>query len=186
MEDKQILQLLLDRDPSAIELLKQVYGAYCAKIARNILDSEQDVEECLSDTYLQVWNAIPPACPDHLGAYMAAVTRNLAFIRYRHIHAQRRGGGNIPLVLSELSDVVSNSPTPEQIVEAKELSQAINDFLAALPQWKRFLFVRRYYFAESVDTIAHNAHRTRAYVSITLTRLRRKLQTHLKERGFEI
>lgn len=186
MEEKQILQLLVNRDPSAIPLMKQTYGAYCTQIARNILESEQDVEECINDTYLQVWNAIPPACPEHLGAYMATVTRNLAFNRYRQMSAQRRGAGNIPLVLHELSDVVSSSPTPEQIVEAKELSRAINDFLSTLPQWKRYVFVRRYYFAESVETIAQNTHRTKAHVSITLTRLRRKLHTYLTERGFEL
>lgn len=185
MEDREILTLLEQRDPTAIEQLSIAFGPYCRQIARNILSNEQDVEECLNDTYLNVWNAIPPACPENLGAYVATVARNLAFNRFRRESAEKRGGGNIPLVLSELSDVVSSTPTAEEILEAKELTQAINHFLSILPQWKRYIFVRRYYFAESVETIARNVHRTKAYVSVTLTRLRRKLHTYLTERGFD-
>ncbi len=133
MNDKEILALLQQRNPAAIERMNQAFGPYCRQIARNILSNVQDVEECLNDTYLNVWNAIPPACPENLGAYAATIARNIAINRYRQINAESRGGGNMPLVLSELSDIVSNSPTPEQVLEAKELTQAINDFWAHFP-----------------------------------------------------
>lgn len=186
MEDQQIIQMLTIRDQQAIHHLSEKYSAYCRRIAANILTSQQDIEEVISDTFLQVWHSIPPACPDHLGAYAATITRNLAFNKYRQQNAARRGGGNIPLVLSELSDVVSNDPTPQEILEAKEMTQAINDFLATLSDEKRYIFVRRYWFADSVETIAHSLRRTRPSVSITLTRLRRKLHTYLTERGFDL
>lgn len=186
MDEKQILHLLQCRNPEAIRHLSEAYGSYCRQIAKNILSNEQDVEECLNDTFLNVWNAIPPACPDNLGAYTAAVTRNLAFSRYRRDCAEKRGGGNIPLVLSELSDLVSRKPSPEQEMERKELTQAMNEFIAALPHWKRYIFIHRYWYADSVADIARKVHRTQAYVSMTLTRLRRKLHDHLTERGIDL
>lgn len=185
MDDREILALLQQRDPAAIEQLNTAFGPYCRQIARNILSSEQDVEECLNDTYLNVWKAIPPACPENLGAYVATTTRNLAFNRFRQETSEKRGGGNIPLVLSELSDVVSHSPTPEQIMEAKELTQAINDFLGALSKQDRYVFIRRYYYADSVYAIARRVHRTQGSVSMKLSRLRRRLHDHLTERGFD-
>ena len=185
MLDKDILTLLQQRDPAAIEQLNIAFGPYCRQIARNILSNEQDVEECLNDTYLNVWNAIPPVCPENLGAYVATTARNLAFTRFRKERAERRGGGNIPMVLSELSDIVSTCPSPEEILCAKELTQAINDFLGSLPSWKRYIFIRRYWYADSIYAIARRVHRTQGHVSVTLTRLRRKLHDHLIERGFD-
>lgn len=186
MDDSTILELLEQRDPAAIRQLSEQFGPYCRRIAKNILGSDQDVEECLNDTYLKVWNAIPPACPERLDAYIGAITRNLALNRFREDHSQRHGSGNFPILLSELSDVVSSAPTPEQELERKELTQAINEFLAALPHWKRFVFIRRYWYADSVSDIAHSTHRSRASISMTLTRLRRKLHDHLTERGFDL
>ncbi len=186
MEEKRILHQLQNRDSEAIRHMSETYGPYCRQIAKNILPSEQDIEECLNDTFLNVWNAIPPACPDNLGAYIATVTRNLAFARYRRACAEKRGGGNIPLVLSELSDLVSREPTMEQEMERKELTQAMNEFLASLPHWKRYIFIHRYWYADSVADIAHKVHRTQSYVSMTLTRLRRKLHDHLTERGIDL
>ena len=180
------MPLRTQRNPEAVCGLSLKFDPYCRQIAKNILSSEQDVEECLNDTYLQVWNAIPPANPKNLGAYVSTITRNLAFNRLRKERAERRGGGNIPLVLSELADVVSTVPSPEEILCAKELTQAINDFLGALPSWKRYIFVRRYYYADAIATIARSVHRTQGHVSVTLTRLRRKLHDHLTERGFDL
>lgn len=186
MEDSDILNLLKIRDPDAITQLSKKYGPYCYQIAKNILNTEQDVEECLNDTYLNVWNAVPPAEPDNLSAYIGTITRNLAFNRCRRDNALKRGNGNIPLLLSELSEVVSGSPTPEQVLEQKAFDEAINSFLAGLPKWKRYVFVRRYWYADSVSDIAKSIQRTYGYTSMTLTRLRRKLHAYLTERGFEL
>jgi RNA polymerase sigma-70 factor (ECF subfamily) len=186
MVDHQLLILLQKRDPQAISELHSQYGSYCRKIAGNILDRAEDVEEIVNDAFLQVWNAIPNACPENLSAYIATVTRNLAFNRYRRDNAPRRGGTNVPLVLEELSDVVSSTPTPEEIFDAKELAAAINDFLTSLPHWKRYAFIRRYWYADSVQSIARQVHRTQGHISVTLSRLRRKLRDHLTERGFDL
>lgn len=186
MDDQQLLAMLQQRDPQAISALQSQYGSYCRKIAGNILDRAEDVEEIINDAFLRVWDTIPPACPENLSAYIAAVTRNLAFNRYRRENAPRRGGTNVPLVLEELADVVSSIPTPEEIFDAKELTAAINAFLASLPHWKRYAFIRRYWYADSVQTIARQLHRTQGHISVTLTRLRRKLRDHLTERGFDL
>lgn len=186
MDDSAIIALFIVRDPDAIAAVSTKYGPYCRSIACNILGNSRDVEECLNDTWLQLWRSIPPNQPENLAAYAGKITRNLAFNRCRDDRAQKRGGCNVTLLLSELSDLVSGDPSPEQALAAKELSRAINAFLASLPQWKRYIFVRRYWYADSVIEIAHAVHRTEAHVSATLTRLRRKLHRYLTERGFEL
>ena len=186
MDEHEIINLLRTRDSRAIIQLSEKYGHYCRQIAENILSSQQDVEECLNDTYLKVWNAIPPACPERLDAYIGSITRNLALNRYRNDHTQKRSNHTCPLLLSELSDLASTSPTPEQVLESKELIQTINDFLSSLSRMKRYIFLRRYWYADSIADIAHNTHRSQASVSMTLTRLRRKLRSHLNERGINL
>lgn len=185
MDDQTIIDLLFQRDQSGIHALSSQYGAYCAHIARNVLENEQDVEECLNDAYLSVWNTIPPQKPENLSAFIGRITRNLALNRYRNAHAQKRGG-NVSFVLCELSQVVSGNPTPEQELQHQELTASINAYLASLPQWKRYIFVRRYWYADSVSQIAKYCGKTESYVSMTLTRLRRQLQKHLTERGFDL
>jgi RNA polymerase sigma-70 factor (ECF subfamily) len=186
MEDRNIITLLQQRDPNAIDALQAKYGAYCTQIARNILETEQDIEECVNDSYLQVWNSIPPQEPENLAAFLAKITRNLAFNRYRNEHAQKRGSGNVTLVLSELSQIVSGGTTPEQEFDRLELSTALNAFLSTLPQWKRYILVRRCWYSESITQIARDCGRSESYVSMTLTRLRRKLRRYLIERGFDV
>jgi RNA polymerase sigma-70 factor (ECF subfamily) len=185
MDEIEIITMLNDRDQSVITVIASKYEAYCKHIARNILDNDEDVEECLNDVYMRVWESIPPNHPDNLAAYIGKITRNVAFNRYRSKHAEKRGG-NISLVLNELSEIVSNDPTPEQEFDRRELTAAINVFLASLPQWKRYIFVRRCYYADSVSEIAKVCRKTESHISITLTRLRRKLHKFLVERGFDL
>ena len=185
MDEIDIITMLNDRDQGVITAIASKYEAYCKHIATNILDNDEDVEECLNDTYMTVWESIPPNNPENLTAYIGKITRNLAFNRYRRKHAEKRGG-NISFVLRELSEIVSNEPTPEQAFDRRELTCAINEFLASLPQWKRYIFIRRCYYADSVSEIAKACGRTESHISMTLTRLRRKLHKHLTERGFEI
>ena len=185
MDEREIITMLINRDQTAISVLSSQYGPYCRHIAKNILDTEEDVEECLNDTYWMVWNSIPPNEPENLTTYIGTITRNLAFNRYRNHHTQKRGG-NISFVLEELSEIVSNNPTPEQEYDHRELAAAINAFLASLPQWKRYIFVRRCYYADSVSEIAKACKKTESHISMTLTRLRRKLHKYLVERGFDL
>lgn len=184
MDEKHILQMLQNREQTAISLLASQYGKYCRSIASNILWNTEDIEECLNDTYLKVWNSIPPNHPDNLTTYIGTITRNLAFDRYRNQKASKRGS-NVTIVLEELSEVASGEPTPEQLYDRKELTQAINDFMSTLPQWKRYILIRRCWYADSLTQIAKACGKSEASISMTLTRLRRKLHKHLKERGFD-
>ena len=185
MDDQNIISLLFLRDQHALVELSAQYGGYCKHIAGNILDNILDIEECLNDVYLSVWNAIPPARPNNLTAYIGKITRNHAINLQRKEHAQKRGG-NVPCILSELSQIVSGLPTPEQQIHHRELAEAINVFLEALPTLKRYIFVRRYWYTDSVAQIAKTCGKTESYVSMVLTRLRRQLQKHLLERGFDL
>lgn len=186
MEDSAIITMFLERDPEAVHAISEKYGAYCKSIAMNILSDPQDAEECINDAYLQLWRSIPPHQPENLATYLGKLLRNITFNRYRANQTQKRGEGNIPLVLDELAEVVTGGDSPESAVEAKEMSQAINAFLGKLPAWKRYVMVRRYWYADSTAQIARACGRSEGYVSLTLTRLRRKLHAYLTERGFEL
>lgn len=186
MEDHEIIQLYWDRDEAAIGATDEKYGAYCTAIARNILPSPEDAEECVSDTWLHAWNAMPPQWPNILSAFLGRITRNLSFNRCRFTHAQKRFGGELPLVLEELEECVSSGETPEEALDRRALVEALESFLDTLPPSKRELFVDRYWYARSVGEIAKRRHMTENHVSVTLSRLRGKLRRHLTERGIEV
>lgn len=186
MDDAQILQLYFDRNEEAIPATDAKYGKYCTAIAKNILGSHEDAEECVNDTYLNTWNAIPPHRPGILSAFLGKITRNLAFNRYKHNNADKRGGGEVPLVLEELSGCVSGKETVEDAYDHKALAEAINDFLDTLPKEKRKLFVCRYFYTYSIEDLAKQHSMTIGSVSMTLSRLRAKLRTYLTKRGYEL
>lgn len=186
MEDSRIVQLYWDREQDAILETANKYGGYCTSIANNILDCLEDAEECVNDTYLHAWNAMPPHRPKVLSTFLGKITRNLSFNKYQHIHAQKRGGGEITLVLEELEDCVSGSEDVEQKVMEQELVKAIDLFLSRLPLVKRQIFVCRYWYADSVSDIAKRFKMTENSVSVTLSRTRGKLKAYLLERGFAI
>lgn len=155
-------------------------------MAHNILQDRQDAEECVNDTFLKAWNSIPPSRPKALSVYLGTITRNLAFSRWRYRRAQKRGGGEMELVLEELQDCMAAPGSVEGAVDRKELLEAVDAFLEALPQKQRILFVRRYWYAQGVGDIAGELGMTENHVSVTLSRLRKKLRRELLERGFEI
>lgn len=186
MDDARIVQLYLDRNEQAIPETAAKYGNYCAAIAGNILGSREDAEECVNDTYLNTWNAIPPHKPKLLFPFLGKIVRNLAFNRYRHNTADKRGGGELPAVLDELADCVSGRDDMEQIYQRKELLAAINNFLAGLPARKRSIFVRRYWYTDSVADLATRYGMTPAAVTMMLRRLRRKLHDDLTARGYDL
>ncbi len=185
MEDARIVQLYWERNEQAISATADKYGAYCASIARNILGDPEDVEECVSDTYLRAWNAIPPHRPQILPAFLGRITRNLALNRYRHSRADKRGGGRLPAVLEELS-FVTGGEDAEQALDRREVVDAVNSFLAGLPARKRTIFLCRYWYLDSIAEIGARFGMTEGSVSVTLSRLRRKLRDHLLERGIDV
>lgn len=184
MEDSKIIQLYWNRDESAIPVTSKKYGAYCTSIARNILKNEEDTEECVNDTYFNAWNAMPPQRPSVLSAFLGRITRNLSFNRYKLLHTQKRGGGELPLVLEELTEVVSGKESVEQELERKELLAEINSFLAGLPKEKRQMFVRRYWYAEPVNEIAKRFGVSESSATMTLKRVREQLKEKLVEKGY--
>lgn len=186
MEDSRIVELYWKRDADAIPATSEKYGGYCACIARNILGSEEDAEECVNDTWLGAWNSMPPHRPSVLSAFLGKITRNLSFNRRQRDRAEKRGGGELPLVLDELSECVSGNDSVEGEWDRKELLSAIDAFLDGLAPEKRMVFVCRYWYADSVGSIAARMGMTENHVSMTLTRLRRKLQEHLTKGGFEL
>lgn len=186
MDDKDILDLYFARNEGAIEATAQKYGSYCAAVAHNILDDPQAAEECVNDAWLNCWNAIPPQRPLSLKSFAGRITRNLALSRLRARDAQKRGGGQVPLVLDELSECVSGSPTPEDALDRQAFQAALDRFLDGLPQLQRDLFLRRYWYLDSVSQLARRFGMSESHVTTTLHRLRGKLRKHLIQEGFDL
>ena len=186
MEDARIVQLYWDRDEAAIDESEKKYGAYCASIAQNILRDLADAEECVNDTWLRAWNAMPPHRPDLLSAFLGRITRNLSFDRYRLLHREKRGGHNVNAALDELAECVSGIDDTEKRREGRELTRELDRFLRALPEEKRHMFILRYWYADSVAEIARRLGVSENSVSVTLSRIRRKLKARLIERGFDV
>jgi len=180
MEDSAIVDLYWSRDPEAIRRTGEKYGNYCRTVARNILADSRDAEECVNDTWLNAWNAMPDDRPGLLAPFLGKITRNLAFNRYRSCRAEKRGGGELPLVLDELAECVSSSDTL-QAVEAAELEEAVDRFLRALPERERGVFLRRYWFTEPMADIARRYGMREATVRTSLFRSRDKLRRFLEK-----
>ena len=183
MEDSKIIHLFFERSEQAIKELDCKYGPAVKKTAANILNDRLDAEECVSDTYLRVWNNIPPHAPDPLMSYVCRIARNLAVNRYHANRAEKRSG-NYGLVLDEMEECIPSGVNVETDYDAKELSAAINRFLSALNPEDRFLFVRRYWYADSVADLAAMTNGSANRISVRLFRLREKLRTTLVKEGF--
>ncbi len=186
LEDEKILDLYWARNEQAILATAEKYGAYCTTVAHNILGDAEDAAECVNDTYLRTWDAIPPAKPERLGTFLGKITRNLALDRYRRSTAQKRGGSEYPLALEELGDCLSGGDSTAQALDRRELAAAIDSFLAGLPAKKRNIFVSRYWYFDSIATIAARQDLSESNVSAILSRVRRSLKKHLTERGFDL
>lgn len=183
MNDLQIVDLYWQRNSDAITYSEQKYGNYCHSIARNILQNHQDAEECVNDTWVGAWNAMPEHRPNHLGTFLGTITRRLACSRLRRNHAQKRGLGQIPLILEELESCIPAVPSAHQVLEAQELARAINAFVHTLPERECNIFLRRYWYAEPVDQIAGRYSILPNTVRSSLFRSRQKLKAHLEKEG---
>lgn len=184
MTDREILDLFWGRDEQAIAETETKYGGYCRSIAWNILRSRQDSEECVNDTWLRAWNSIPPKRPDLLAVFLGTITRNLSLDRWRLGQSKKRGGGQLPAVLHELDQCVPGAASPEERVVCQELSALLDRFLAALPQKDRCIFVRRYWYTDSISDIAHRYFMTESAVKVNLHRSRNKLRSLLEQEGY--
>ena len=184
MEDLYILELYRARDEQAIARTEEKYGRLCHTVAMNILGSREDTEECVNDTWLQAWNAIPPESPTRLGAYLCRITRNLAINRYRADRREKRGMGEVPLALEELAECVADSETP--LADAVTLRQALDSFLRELPETARAVFVQRYWYVRPIADIAAEWGMTESRVKMLLHRTRNRLREHLSKEGIQV
>lgn len=178
-EDQKIIDLYWNRSENAITETAVKYGRYCTSIAYGILKSREDAQECVSDAYLMAWNAIPPRRPADLGTYLGKITRNLSIDRLRTRNRDKRGGGEMPLALEELEEVVVGSDSPESEAIRKELAASMNRFLRELTVQERYVFVRRYWYLDSLADIAKNTGFSGSKVASMLFRLRGRLKKQL-------
>ena len=182
MEDSKIIDLFFERSEQAIEELDRKHGPAVKRTAANILKDRLDVEECVSDTYLRTWNSIPPQVPNPLASYVCRIAHNLAIDRYHANHAEKRDS-QYHLVLDEIEECIPSGMNVETELEAKELGASINRFLSSLSKEDRFLFVRRYWYADSVSDLAALTKGSPNRISVRLFRLREKLRNSLKKEG---
>ena len=184
MEDNQIIELYWSRNENAIKETDHKYGNYCFAVADNILHNREDAEECINDTWLHAWNAIPPQKPARLRIFLTKITRNLSFNRFNARTAQKRGGSEINLVLDELAECIASESDVENEYAAKELSESIRKFVRSLSERDGNVFIRRYFFTEPVKIIAQSYSLTENNVCVMLRRTRKKLKAYLIKEGF--
>ena len=182
MDDTRIIDLYWARSEEAIRETDLKYGPYCRTIAWNILQDREDSEECVNDTWLQAWNAMPPKKPSLLKAFLGKITRNLALDRCKYNRAEKRGGGQAALALEELAECVG-SGSEEERMENRLLTELLNRFLAALSQKNRQIFMLRYWYFCTVQQIADSLGLSESGVKMSLLRSRRQLKALLEKEG---
>ena len=180
LSDAEIMDLYFARSEEAIAACQSKYGLTCHRVAYNILHSDEDAEECVSDTWLRAWNAIPPERPARLGAWLATVTRRLALSRYESRRAAKRCGG-VEISLEELAECLPDGCL--SMADDVALSEAINSFLASLPTRTRMIFMRKYWYMDSVSAIAEKLGMGESAVKVSLHRTREKFREHLRKEG---
>lgn len=183
MEDQEIVALFWNRSERAFEETEKKYGRYCRTIAGNILTDPEDIQECINDGYFGVWKSIPPSRPEVFKTFLGKIIRRTALKRWRDQTREKRGGGQIPLALEELKDCIAGKMTVEDHVLSAELTEIINEFLESLPVVERQLFLRRYWYLDSVETLSRNFAFSQAKVKSMLYRTRKKLRNRLIQEG---
>lgn len=181
--DQEIVALYWARDEQAIAQTAQKFGAYCRKIAVNLLGSARDAEECENDTWLAAWNSMPENRPDKLAPYLGRITRNLALDLRDRRSAAKRGGGQAEAVLEELEFCLPAGDHTAQEVESAETARSISAFLRSQPEQARNIFIRRYWYCDATADIARRYRLSESKVRVTLHRTRQKLKVYLEKEG---
>ena len=185
MDDLKIVELYLSRSEDAIVETDLKYGRLCRYVAMNILRNKEDSEECVNDTYLGAWNAIPPQKPNRLSAFISRITRNLSLKKYEYVSAAKRNP-EVLVSLTELEDCVSGQDYIEVEFENKRIEKAISDFLWQLDIDKRTVFIRRYWYFESIDSICRRCGFSQSKLTSMLYHTRQKLRQYLESEGIEL
>ena len=184
MNDDAILALYWQRSSEAVSATDAASGTYCYRIAYGILTNPEDSEESVNDTWLAAWDSIPPTRPDSLKAYLGKLVRRISVSRLRRRLAAKRGGGEGALAMEELSECIPSASDPVRTVELRELTAALDRFLATLPAEERGVFVARYWYACPIADLADRLGRRPGAVKTQLYRTRSKLRAHLEQEGF--
>ena len=185
MDDKVLIERYWARDEDAIRQTAAKYGRLCFSIAGNILRSPEDCEECVNDSYLAVWNAIPTQRPERFPVFLGRITRNLALKRWEYLSAGKRNPSAV-LSLEELGESVSGTESAESALEARRIEEAISAFLRAQESEKRNIFLRRYWYFDSIETICRRTGFSQSKVKSLLAAMRRKLREHLEQEGIAL
>ena len=186
MEDEKIVALYWERDEKAIEETDFKYRKYLFSIAYNVLHERSDCEECLNDTYLGAWNAIPPTRPRGLKAFLTTIARRIAIKRYRSNLRQKEVPSEMTVSLSELEDFVAGEGNVSDDFDADRLGHVISDFVRSLPERRQFIFMSRYYVADPIDAIASTLCLSRSMVNKELAAIRSALKEKLESEGYSI
>ncbi len=184
MTDEEIVKLFWQRDENAVKAARQRYQSYLGTIAYNILKSKEDAEECVNETYLKAWNAIPPARPKTLAPFLGRIAKNTALNQFRNQNTQKRGGGEKDIIFDELAECIPSAENVEQRAEAKDLEATINFFLKSLSKNHRIIFMMRYWYCYSLLDIAEKMGTTPSSIAVNLNRTREKLKKYLEKKGY--
>ena len=184
MDDEKITELYWNRDEKAIEETDFKYKKYLFSIAYNIVHDRLDSEECLNDTYLGAWNAIPPTKPNVLKAFLTTITRRIAIKRYHSNLKQNVIPSEMTVSLSELEDFIAGDGDVDSEFDAERLGRVISDFVRSLSDRRQFIFMSRYYLADPIDTIASDLSLSRSMVNKELATIRSALKEKLESEGY--
>lgn len=184
MEDTRIVNLYWARSENAIAETSVKYGSYCYSIAYNILANAEDADESVNDTYLNAWNSMPPHRPAILSTFLGKITRRVSIDKWRGRTAEKRGNGEIMLVLDELFDCVPSSQNVEHEIETAELAKVINDFVMSLPPMDRRVFICRYWYLDPISAISQQFGFSQSKVKMMLYRQRQRLLSHLEREAY--
>ncbi len=184
MDDKSIVELYWQRSETAIAETAKKYEKYCYSIAYGILNNREDAEECVNDTYNEAWNSIPPHRPSVLSTFIGKITRRISIDKFRYRNAEKRGGGEMPLILEELRDCAASDGGIESEYEKKRLSDTVNAFVKSLQETERKVFLCRYWHMESVGAVCKRFGFSESKVKSMLYRTREKLRDMLVKEGF--
>ncbi len=184
MEDNAVIELYFRRSERAITATKEKYGRLLLSIAYGLLRSRPDAEECENDTYFRTWNVIPPQVPQSLSAFLSRIVRNLSLDRLDQMNAEKRGGGEVPILLEELAECLPDAGDPAAVCAEEDLGNVINRVLSELTPEARSIFLRRYFFGDSVKELASCVGCKESRIKMSLLRSRERLKRELTREGY--
>ncbi|MBQ6042308.1 MAG: sigma-70 family RNA polymerase sigma factor [Oscillospiraceae bacterium] len=180
-DDSRIIALLQKRDEQALKIIREQYGTMCFQMAYRITGNREDAEECVNDMLMAVWDTIPPLHPEKLVPYLASLVSRKAISKYKFMHSQKRGGTQFSSALDELADILPSGECVENQIEQREITAALTQFLRQIPPDHRRIFMQRYFYSDSVQTIAQTNQMSADAVKMLLMRIRNKLKDYMRK-----